>query len=86
MSHLGTEAIVVGTTFEKNRREISKDELKKHKGKWVAFSADGTRIVGSCQTLQGLENRLKVSGHDPSKVVFDHLVDSQTYLGGAEFL
>ena len=59
---------MVSTAFEENRRKISKDELEKHTGKWVAFSADGSRIVASSRHLEELEKRVGEAGEDIEEV------------------
>ena len=70
--------------FKDACRKIPEEELKKHKGKWVAFSVDGTRIVESHRSLAGLERRLEAVGEDPANLVLSHLVEEEMPFGGLE--
>lgn len=60
-------------THYANRQEIPTDELAKHLGKWVAFSAEGDRVVASSADLESLRQDLLGAGEDPNDVVLTHL-------------
>lgn len=73
-------------TFRENRAKYPIDELRTHCGKWVAFSADGGRIVASDESMAELSNQIRAAGEDPGNVVFERIeLDADNvYLGGAE--
>ena len=58
----------------------------KYRGKWIALSADGTRVLAGANDLDTLENQLAAAGEDPEKVPFDHAEDEDISPGGAELL
>ena len=58
----------------------------KYRGKWIALSADGTRVIAGADDLDTLENQLAAAGEDPENVLFDHVEDEDISLGGAELL
>ncbi|MBI1903611.1 MAG: hypothetical protein HYS13_21120 [Planctomycetia bacterium] len=57
-----------------------------YRGKWVAISADRTKIIAAADGLDALEDRLAAIGQDPEKVILDRVEDEDTLLGGAELL
>ncbi len=73
-------------TYRVNRQSIPPEELAKHKGKWVAFSTDGSRIVASAEKLDVLDRLVVSAGENPEQVVLEYLSDETMVLGGAEFL
>jgi hypothetical protein len=56
-----------------NRRKYPAEELLKYKGHWVAWSQDGTRILGSGEDFDATFEQLLAAGLDPHKVVWDHM-------------
>ena len=62
-----------GTLYSKNRRDFPLQELQKYAGQWVAFSADGTRIVASHPTMLGLCDLLDKEGIDSMSVVLSEI-------------
>ena len=73
-------------TFNENRPKIDPEEIRKHRGEWVAFSADGRTIVAGHPDLGGLGKCLDAAGIDQRDVVFEMIPDTDTFIGGAEFL
>jgi len=65
---------------------LSADVYRKHRGQWIALSADGTCILASADDLNKLEDQLVAAGENPEKVIFDRVEDEDIVLGGAEFL
>ena len=72
--------------YQQNRPKISADEIRKHRGEWVAFSGDGRSIVASATELDDLEKCLEAAGVDQRDVVFEQVPSIDTLIGGAEFL
>ena len=75
-------------TFEQNRTGFPLDELRKYDGQWVAFSADGQRIVASGQTIAHLVEQVRLAHEDLGTVMIEHveLESSEINLGAAEQL
>jgi hypothetical protein len=56
----------------------------KYRGSWVAFSADGCRIVGSGEAVEQVEERLAAAGEDAQRVVLEWVAgpEDDSRLGG----
>jgi hypothetical protein len=61
-------------------------ELRKHDRRWVAFSADGWRIVGSAESLAQLENDLEAAGEDAQAVGLEWIEFEDSSPGAAGLL
>ena len=74
--------------YRRNRSQFPKAELAKHQGAWVAFSADGRRIVASALTIAQLEDRVAALREDPQRIVLEWIAgpEDETLLGGGELL
>jgi hypothetical protein len=72
--------------YEDNRARFPLEELQRYAGLWVAFSADGSRIIDSAETLAALEERLNIRGEDAQNLAFEYLEFEDNVLGGAELL
>ena len=68
-----------------NRQKFSPKELDTHIGEWVAFTRNGTKILGSAPDLASLENQLTMQGIKMRKVCLEHFQEETICLGGAEF-
>ncbi len=73
-------------TFRGNRARFSIEELLQYDGKWVAFSADGSRIVASAETLTELDERIVAAGENPEQVGLERIEFDDCSLGGADVL
>jgi hypothetical protein len=71
--------------YQQNRASIPLVELAKHCGQWVAFSADGRRIIASNADLTALDSLLVAMGEDPEQVGLERIEKEDVHLGGAEF-
>lgn len=71
-----------------NRARFPRTELAKFQGAWVAFSADGCRIVASGPTIEQLEEQVVASGEDPQRVVREWFAgpEDDCLLGGGDLL
>jgi hypothetical protein len=88
MSHLQKETSlpdINSHTYTANRARFPLAELEKHAGQWVAFSADGQRILDSCPGLDQLRARLVRNGTDPEAVVFERVPAESMILSGSDF-
>jgi hypothetical protein len=72
--------------YEENRSKFRLCELQQYAGQWVAFSADGSEIIGSAATLAALEQQLVAQGVDAQSLAFEFLEFEDSFIGGSEFL
>jgi hypothetical protein len=70
--------------FCENRAQFPHAELVKYQGKWVAFSADGRRIVAADEDLAALDKLVVAAGEDPENVGLERIEFDDVYLGAAE--
>lgn len=75
-------------TFRQNRGQFPLDELRKYDGQWVAFSADGLRIVASGASLAILAEKVRAANEGLGDVMIEHIEieSSEIHLGAAELL
>ena len=67
-----------------NRSHLPIEVLKKYQGQWVAFSADGSRIVAGAEDLASLDQRVIAAGENPEEVGIERIEFEDTSVGGAE--
>jgi hypothetical protein len=60
------------------------EELRKHRGRWVAFSADGRRLIASGRTLAALEAQVRAAGANPEEVLLERIPDGEAIASGSE--
>jgi hypothetical protein len=77
---------VITSTFRFNRARFPREELARYRGQWVAFSADGCRILASGETVERLEENLAALGEDPQQAVLEGIPgpEDDPQLGGEE--
>ena len=75
----------VGAETSKSENSACREELQRLAGRWVAFSADGSRIVAHGKDLGELDRRVIEAGEDPEEVTLLRIPDSEMILSGAEF-
>jgi hypothetical protein len=68
--------------FTKNRLAFPPEELLQYRGKYIAWSPDGRRIVASDKDLLRLDGHVQELGYDPSEVVFSSVPDVDLIFGG----
>ena len=59
-------------------------ELGKHRGRWIAFSADGCRIISSDATLTALDQQVRAAGENPEEVLLEWIPDADGITSGSE--
>ena len=62
-----------GARYNRNRNQFPADELEHFAGQYVAFNAEGTRILGHGADHIAVETMLRSLGIDPSMVVFERI-------------
>ncbi len=72
-------------TYLKNRYSFPLDELTRLADQWVAWSADGTKIVAHDRDLQRVTERVRAAGFGSEEVNFEFIPpgdesDTQTML------
>jgi hypothetical protein len=67
-----------------NRSAFPAAELDKYRGQWVAFSADGRRIVASAPDLVELDALLVAVGEDPEQVALEFIDADESFVTGPE--
>lgn len=55
--------------FQRNRQQFPAEELARYSGRYVAWSADGTRILASDADELRLANSLRDAGHDTAEIL-----------------
>jgi hypothetical protein len=59
--------------FLRNRNEFPPEDLAQYTGQYIAWSADGTRIIASDEDPLRLMKTLDALGHDPGETVISHV-------------
>jgi hypothetical protein len=60
------------------------EELAKYRGCWVAFSADGLRLIASGRTFAALETNLRAAGENLEEVLLEHVPDGDAISSASE--
>ena len=68
--------------YLKNRQVFPLEQLAKHRGEWVAWSPDGTRLVAASKDLDELDQLVLAAGEDPENCPIEGIPDSDCVLGG----
>lgn len=60
------------------------DELAKHRGEWVAWSPDGTRLAAASATPDALDDLIRAAGEDPEDCPIEGIPETDTVGGGLD--
>jgi hypothetical protein len=79
---------VISQEYRNNRAQYTHAELAKYQATWVAFSADGRRILAHGETVAQLEQQLAANGQDSQNVVLEWLpgTEDDSLLGAGEWM
>ena len=66
--------------YLKNRRAFPEAELAKHRGEWVAWSPDGTRMVATSRDPDALDDLVRAAGEDPENCLVEGIPDADCFL------
>lgn len=61
--------------FFENQRKVKPESLLPYAGQHIAWSWDGSRILAADATRKGLEQKLRETGIDRTRVVFSYIDD-----------
>jgi hypothetical protein len=64
--------------------EFPLEELRKHRGRWVAFSRDGSRLIASSAKLADLDSQVRAVGEDPEEVLLERIAADGSIFSGSE--
>jgi hypothetical protein len=67
--------------YLENRPRFPLGELAKYRGKWIAWSPDGKRILASSNRPEDLEGLLQSAGQDPLCCVVEAIPDEDGSVG-----
>lgn len=79
---------MVTKEYRDNRSRFPRAELLQYQGQWVAFSADGGRVVASGATITLLEEQLAARGESAPPVVLEWIAapEEDSLLGAGEWM
>jgi hypothetical protein len=75
---------IAGAQSKGNPTEYPHDQLSEHRGNWVAFSPDGSRLIASATTLAKLEAKLREAGENLEEVLLERIPDRDHIVAGTE--
>lgn len=70
--------------FLQNRERFSLAELTRYRGRFVAWSPDGTRIVASSVHEEEIDGLIRASGENPDDCVIGAVPEADAVIGGTE--
>jgi hypothetical protein len=68
--------------YLKNRLAFPLEDLAKHRGEWVAWSPDGTRLVAASPDPDALDGLVRAAGENPEDCPIEGIPDADCVLGG----
>jgi hypothetical protein len=68
--------------YLKNRIAYPLDDLAKHRGEWIAWSPDGTRVVAASRNPETLDELVRAAGEDPEECAIEGIPDADSVFGG----
>ena len=72
--------------YLKNRVAFPLAELAKHRGEWVAWSPDGTRLVATSRTPDALDDLVRAAGENPEDCAVEGIPETDCVVGGLDAL
>ena len=69
-----------------NRVKFPLKELATHRGEWVAWSPDGTRLVAATRNPENLDELIRAAGENPEDCPIEGIPDADCVLGGLDAL
>ena len=75
---------IPGAESQRGSAEFSLEELSEHRGRWVAFSPDGRRLLASSANLADLDALVCRLGEDPEEVLLKRIPGDGSIRSGSE--
>jgi hypothetical protein len=72
------------TTSQSVPDYVPAEELGAHRGRWLAFSGDGSRLIASASSLANLEAKLRKAGEDAEEVLLEWTPNGDSIISGSE--
>jgi len=58
--------------------------LARHRGEWIAWSPDGTRIVAASRSPDALDALVRAAGAEPENCPIEGIPDTDCVVGGMD--
>lgn len=68
--------------YLKNRVRFPLEELAKHRGEWIAWNRDGSRIIANSSDPEALDDLIRAAGEDPQECLVEGIPDADSIIGG----
>ena len=68
--------------FLKNQHQFPLEDLAAYRGRYIAWSPDGTRIVASSPDLEELLDLVRAAGEDAQECVIDGIPECDAVIAG----
>ena len=75
---------IPGAESQTGSTEFSLEKLSEHRGRWVAFSPDGRRLIASSANLAELDALVRRVGEDPEEVLLERIPGDGSIRSGSE--
>ena len=72
--------------YLRNRVAFPLHELAKHRGEWIAWSPDGTRVVAVSRTPDALDDLVRAAGENPEECPVEGIPEADCVVGGLDAL
>jgi Tol biopolymer transport system component len=66
--------------FDRNRLAFPLEELVQYRGRYIAWSPDGTRIIASDENDGRLDTLIKELGYDPGDILVSPVLEGDSYI------
>jgi hypothetical protein len=67
--------------FYKNQSAYPPEDLLQYRGQYIAWSPDGSRVIGNDRDMSRLIAMIRESGYDPSQTLISTVPDADIILG-----
>jgi hypothetical protein len=67
--------------FDENQKKFTWEMLQPYAGQYIVWSWDGSCILAAGPSREGLDEKVRAAGIDPSWVVFDYVEDPNEGMG-----
>lgn len=66
--------------YLKNRAAFPPDQLAPYRGRWIAWSPDGSHVVADAENLKDLDDLILAAGEAPERCVLEGIPDCDTII------